>query len=99
MVSENVNEVQYGHAIPRFFSRETVHNLLRFCVHFAKNFVNHALSEIILLRRALGRTTLDVGSRVQEHMRTSPPPTLNKYEELHNLDFITFSKLYHRVIL
>ena len=48
---------------------------------------------MILLRRELGRITIDVGSRVQEFMRTSPPPTPNKYEKLHNVDISTLSKL------
>ena len=70
-----------------------MHNLLRYCVYFAKKIANHALSEVILQRGELGRITFDVGSRVQEYMRTSPPPTPNKYDKLHNLDFSTFSKL------
>ena len=61
-----------------------------------------------LLRAELGRITFDVGSRVHEYMHNSPSPTPNKYEKLHNLDFIPFSKLIfinwkkitgHRVIL
>ena len=48
--------------------------LLRFCVHYSKKFANHALSEMMLLRGELGsRITFDVGSRVQEYRRTSPP--------------------------
>ena len=53
---------------------EKLRNLLRFCVHFAKNFANHALSEMILRREELGRITFNVGSRIQEYIRTSPPP-------------------------
>ena len=55
MVSENVNEVRW-HVVPRFVL-EKLHNLLRFCVHFAKNYPNHILSEMILLRGELGRIT------------------------------------------
>ena len=60
----------------RNFFIEKLHNLLCFCVHFAKNFANHTLSEMILLREVLGRITFafDVGSRVQEYMRASLPP-------------------------
>ena len=54
MVSENVNKVRWHVVIPRFFL-EKQHNLLCFCVHFMKNFANHAPSEMILLRRELGR--------------------------------------------
>ena len=69
----------------RGFFREKLHTFLRFCVQFAKHFTNHALFEMILLIKELGRITFDVGSRVQEYMRTSPPPTPNKYEKLHIL--------------
>ena len=72
MVSENVNEVRW-YIVPRFFL-EKLHNLLRFCVHFAKKFANHALSELILLRADLRGTTFDVDIRVQEYMCCSPPP-------------------------
>ena len=52
--------------------------LLRFCVHFSKYFENHALSEMILLRRELGKITFDVDSKVQEYMRTlTPPPQIS----------------------
>ena len=51
------------------------------------NFANVELSEIILLRGELGRITFEDGSRVQEYMRTSPPPTPNTYEKLHYVDF------------
>ena len=46
--------------------------------------------------RDVERITIDVGSRIQEYMCTSPspPPPPNKYEKLHNLDFNTFSKTY-----
>ena len=72
IVSENVNEVRW-HVVPRLFL-EKLHNLLRFCVHFSTNFANNRLSEMILLRGDLGKITFDVGSRVQEYMRTLPPP-------------------------
>ena len=32
------------------FFLEKLHNILSFCVHFAKNIAKHALSEMILLR-------------------------------------------------
>ena len=65
MTSENVNEVRW-HLVPRYFL-EKRHILLRCCVHLSKKFANH---EKILLRGELGRITSDVGSRVQEYMRT-----------------------------
>ena len=73
MVSINVNEVRW-HVVSRFYNN--IYNLLRFCVPFAKNFANHTLSEMILLRGELGRIifAFDVGSRVQKYMHTSPPP-------------------------
>ena len=72
MVSGNVNEVRW-HVVPRFFL-EKLHNLLRFCMHFAKKFASHALSEMILLRREVERITFDVSGRVLEYMRTLPLP-------------------------
>ena len=60
------------------FFLEQLYNLLRFCVHFAKNFANHPLTEMILLRGELGRITFNVGSKVQEYMyymRTVPLPS------------------------
>ena len=64
MVSENVNEVRWHMLFRDYFFLEKLHNLLRFCVHFAKNFANDVLSKMILLRGELGRITYDVGSRV-----------------------------------
>ena len=65
--------MKYGGMLFRDLYLEKLHNLLRFCVHLGKNYANHALSEI-LRRGELGRITFDVGSRVQEYMRTLPPP-------------------------
>ena len=84
--------MKYVACCSEIFFVEKLHNLLRFCVHFAPKFANHALSEIILLRE-VGRITFDVSSRVQEYVRSLPLPPPNKCEKLHNLDFGTFSKL------
>ena len=62
--------LKYGDMLFRHFFLEKLHNLLRFCVHFGRNFENHALSEMILLRGELQRITFNVDSRVQEYMRT-----------------------------
>ena len=66
--------MKYGGMMFRFFFIEKLPNFLHFCVHFAKTLAKHALSEMMLLRGELGRITFDVGSRVQEYMRTLPPP-------------------------
>ena len=47
--------MKYGSMMFQDFVLDKLHNLLRFCVHFAKNLANHALFEIILLRGELGR--------------------------------------------
>ena len=90
MVSGNVNEVRW-HVVPSFCLGK-LHNLLSFCLHFAKTFANHALSEIILLRGEVGRiTNFDVSSRVQEYMRTYVTHPLNIYEKQTNLVHLCYA--------
>ena len=72
--------MKYSGMLFRDFFREKLHNLLRFCVHFAQIFANHALSEMILLRGELGSITFDVSSRVQEYALCALhplPPQIN----------------------
>ena len=66
---------------------EQLHNLLRFCAHFANNFANHALSEMILLRGKLGWIILMLVVEYRSICPFNPRPPQNKYEKLHNLDF------------
>ena len=48
---------------------------------------------MILLRGVLGRITFDVGSRVQEYMRTLPPP-LNIYKKQLNLVHLCYAPFF-----
>ena len=80
--------MKYGGMMFRDLFLEKLYNLLRFCVDFSTNFAKHALSEMILLRGELGRITFDVGSRVQDYMRTLPPSI---YEKQHNLVHLCYA--------
>ena len=72
--------MKHGGMMFRDFFIEKLHNLLCFCVHFAQNFANHALSEMILLKGLLLMLVVEYRGLCARY-----PLPLNIYEKLHNL--------------